>query len=62
MSDDAKRRAGRWIVGVLMLIVVAVAVTALRHILSNTSRDEIDAAIRRIGSGRLLLSLAITAL
>ena len=61
MSDDAKRRAGRWIVGVLMLIVVAVAVTALRHILSNTSRDEIDAAIRRIGSGRLL-SLAITAL
>ncbi len=62
MSADAKRRAGRWIVGVLMLIVVAVAVTALRHILSNTSREEIDAAVRRIGSGRIMLSLAITAL
>ncbi len=61
-DDEARRWLGRWLMGLLMLAVVAVAVGALRHILNDTSWDDIRAAVRRIGPARLLLSLGITAI
>jgi phosphatidylglycerol lysyltransferase len=61
-DERVRRHLGRWVMAVLMFAVVVAALMALRHILNDTSPDQIRAAVKRIGPGRLLLSLGITAL
>ncbi len=48
------------VLAAIMLVVVTIAVLALKRVLSDTSWDEINASIHQIGSRRLMISIGFT--